>query len=266
MSQSPHFPGPPMRNEIDFGAFTRAWAIAKDNIGVFMLGALVTMLPTLVVSGIFQVLTPRPDSSNPEAVLASLGAVYTMLGISTVVRSFAQGISSVALASFCLGAVRNGRADINDAVAGFKKFGPAMLAGLLHTVGTYLGILACCVGMFVVAALLMFIYCDIADGTTNPMEAAMASFERTKDKILPAIAFMFLYGIVASLGLLACFVGLLFTVPLAMTAMCLVYCDLTGTGGPGQQHWVSDGASPYPRGQGNIYQGEPPAPPAPPEP
>ena len=202
--------------------------------------------------------------------MAMLGPMYAMIGLQTVVNALVQGVSSVAMANFCLAAIRNGQADINDAVAGYKRFGPAMLAGLVYTLASYLGFLACCVGMFVVAALLIFMYCDVADGTNNVLEAAMASYERTKDKILPMIAFMLLYGIVAFLGVLACGVGLLFTVPLAMTALCIVYCYLTNTGPNAGQAYEGAHGSPYPRGQQAPYQPgtpyEPTEQPQPPEP
>lgn len=267
MSQT-SYPGQPVRNDIDFGAFGRAWEIAQKNIGIFMVASLVCMLPTFVVSGVFQILMPRPSpDADPSVMMAMLGPMYAMIGLSTVVNSLVQGISTVAMAHFCLAAVRNGQADINDAVAGFKRFGPAMLAGLVYTLATYIGLLGCCIGAFVVAALLIFMYCDVADGTNNVIEAAMASFERTKDKILPAIAFMFLYGIVTALGVLACGIGILFTMPLAMTALCLVYCDLTGTGPNSGQTWAGAPGSPYPRGQQAPYDpSDPPQPPEPPRP
>ena len=272
MSYAPYNSGPvgggPMRTDIDFGAFGRAWEIAKSNIGVVMAAGLIALLPSFIISGIFQVLTPRPaPGASPEEMMAMMGPMYGMMGLQQLLGSMAQGVSSVALASFALGAYRKGTPEINDVIEGFKKIGPAILAGLLVQIVTMLGLLACCVGVFVVYALVMFTYPEIADGTTNPVEAIMASFERLKDKIFPAIAFSIVMGLVAAAGLLACGIGVLFTAPLATMALCIVYCDLTGRG-PGMDNMdpAASPYSPYPRGQEMPSPYPPQDPPAPPAP
>lgn len=271
MSQVPFSSGPmgnPVRNDIDFGAFGRAWDIAKNNVGVYMVGGLLAMLPSLLVGGIFQALTPRmAPGTSPEEAMRMIGPIYGMAGLQQIIGSLAQGITGVALCTFALGAIRKGTPEINDVIEGFKKFGPAMVAGLLIQLATLLGVLACCVGVFVAVGAVMFVYPEIADGATNPVEAMMASWERVKDKLLPAIAFSIVSGLVAAVGVFACGIGVLFTVPLAMTATCLVYCDLTGRG-PGMQNYDPNytGYSPYPRGQEMPSPYPPQDPPAPPAP
>ena len=81
-----------------------------------------------------------------------------------------------------------------------------------------------------VASAGMFIYLEIADSGCTPVEAFMASIEKTKGQIFMAIAFYFVIGLVAGIGVLACGVGILFTLPLAYCAIAYVYTDITGTG------------------------------------
>ena len=71
----------------------------------------------------------------------------------------------------------------------------------------------------------------IVDRDAGIVDSLRISSGITKGKVVEVIGLYLLGGLINLLGLLACFVGLLFTIPMVTLAMACAYVQLTGTGG-----------------------------------
>lgn len=231
------------KNEIDFGAFGRAFEFGKANVVPFIVSALISVIVSGPFSVASQFLVPKTDQTDPQAALAALPMIIGIGFGLNFVQVAVQGVCFVAMCYMLLAGIRRGHAEVGDFIEGAKRnLVPGLLVGIVYYIATMLGLLACCIGIIVAVALFMFAYCEVAEGVRNPIEALMASMEKTRDKLLAAVGFSILAGFVALSGILACGIGILFTFPLAYCAICYVYLDLTGTGAVQQ----------------SLYQGEAP--------
>ena len=256
-------------NEISFDAFIRAWEIAKNSAGVFFVAGLLTMLPQIVLSVVFTIITPRPatPATDMAGIMDQLRIQAPYTAAQSFINMFVYGITMICLYSFGLATIRRGSAELGDLFGGFSKAGKGAIGGLVYSLLTYavmtpivagafllpgLGLLFGCLALiaaFAVAGFLLFYYCELSDTDRNPLQAIGSSFAMTKDKWFPAVGFVFVQGLVIACGFCGCCIGILFTLPLGITAACLVYADITGTGfGMNQQMPGTASPSPYPRG------------------
>ena len=179
----------PIRKEIDFGAFIRAWELGKDNAGLFLAAGVLALMPQWVISFCFSLVTPKPSTpatTMPE-ILAQMGQNLPITIVQILVGAIVQGITYVCLSSFAIGAVRRGRADLSDLFAGFRRAVPGAIGGLIFTALFYLGALAFILGAFVVGGLLLVYYCVIADTEKNAFESLSTAVGLVKSCWLPAI-------------------------------------------------------------------------------
>lgn len=121
--------------------------------------------------------------------------------------------------------------EIGDIGKGFEVFVPALLAGIVGGLIASLGIIACGVGVFVTAALVMFAMPLVMDRRMEFWPAIQASIDLVKQEWLAwAIFVLALWGL-NLLGLICCGVGQLVTGPISMVALVLAYRDNFGFAG-----------------------------------
>lgn len=95
----------------------------------------------------------------------------------------------------------------------------AIVAGIIISVAS----LFCIIPGWVAQGLLMFTFPLIVDKKMGAMEAITASFEALKSQWLMATLFSLVVGILASIGIIVCFVGVLVTAPIALLSITILY-------------------------------------------
>lgn len=200
--------------------------------------------------------------------------------LGTIAGILFGGVFSGGLYYFYLGKMRGQQREIGDVFAGFKlAFGPLVLASLLqfavmiilavvfmapvlgfifsaailknHGADNALPVLAppmialISVGVLIMIYLsicLSFAYALVIDKGLGPLDAAIASWRVVTRNWFSVFFTLFLSAILAALGVIALFVGVIFTVPLAIGALLYAYEALFNT--PQADAALSTGTTP----------------------
>ncbi len=214
------YPRPAPSNPLDFSVIGEAFNYVKSNPGPFIVATLLAIIPTGAAQGLVQAMRP----TDPNQALAFM-PISIGLGLA---GAFLAGPGNLSLARCFVKARRGEAVTTNDATFGFSKFLAAGLMSLIIQVASQLGILACCVGILIVGALLMGSYAAMAhDESAGLGDALMNSIGAFKDVVWKATWFYFVCILVILAGILACGVGLLVSVPVGFGAMTLAYLNVT---------------------------------------
>lgn len=120
---------------------------------------------------------------------------------------------------------------VGDVFSGGDLF-PQVLGAILATAFfTMLGAMLCILPAYVVSGLLFFTVPLIVERRLGIGEALSGSFNATKGNWFMFTLFVLVVGIMASLGSIACYVGILATLPLQFTISAIAYRDVFGVAG-----------------------------------
>lgn len=171
-------------------------------------------------------------STGWEMVKADLGnfvliaLVFTLL--SGMVPIVIQGSLLLGFHIYCMKKMLNRPADFADLFKGFNYFVPALVASLLISLFTGIGILLCIIPGLVVAAMYKFTYLFILDKRMDFWPAMQASHEIVKKDYIGFTLFLVVLGLINLLGVLCCLVGIFITIPLSVAAITAAYSDIVG--------------------------------------
>jgi uncharacterized membrane protein len=118
--------------------------------------------------------------------------------------------------------------EFGDMFKGFHFFLATLLAVLLIAIFTFLGILACIIPGLVVCAMYMFTYLFIIDRKMDFWPAMQASHDIVKRDYFGYTLFFLALILLQILGVLACIVGVLVTIPVMYGAITVAYRDTVG--------------------------------------
>ncbi|MBS1722010.1 MAG: hypothetical protein JSS66_03265 [Armatimonadetes bacterium] len=247
----PESPAPKARTmrEIDLGVIAEGFNLVWKNIGPFLVLSIVYCGIQILLSQVFG-LALRPMIGAPPTNTQDFGELFAYMQKSYAVQYPLSLIINSVLAPFSLSIcmmtlklARGQTIDVSDGFKGFEAFLPAATAYLTISILSTLGLIGCFVGSFVVYGLLMFTFPLMADQKLAPMAAITESFSMLKKHWVMAAVFVFVTGLCVALGLLACCVGILVTMPLMFVCPTLVYRDFTmGRGAVAPQPAPIEGA------------------------
>jgi uncharacterized membrane protein len=128
-----------------------------------------------------------------------------------------------------------------DVFQGFQYFLPSFLfwlvwVSILSAVNLILSFIPClgpimsvCISL-AAGAFLMFGFFLIADKKMDFWAASMASIEKVKPIFFPLLGLSVVASIIGSAGLIACFIGVIVTLPIQYAIIAVAYRDLFGGG------------------------------------
>lgn len=242
------------RGGVEFSVIGEAFELVKNNWQAYCIFSLVMIIATYAISMVITLpmsmaQAMAPAAATSEAAMAQAMASLPLNLLSNFVNNVVMAFLMAGVANMTLKAIRGEKPELADGFAVFNMFGPIALAGILYAICTTLGLLACCIGTFIVIGLLLPVYPIIIHERLGVMDAFKRSLELMGPHWLMAGVFSFVIGLVAGLGVLACCVGVFFTVPLAYACNTLIYRDVSGlTFGP-------NSATVYPRAGGGAMPG-----------
>lgn len=190
-------------------AISAGWNLFKNNPLPWVLIVLVTG----VVSGIVGAL------SNTES--ASVAMVFNLL-------SFVIGLV------FQMFMLRGALLEVDGykpALGDFFRlhnFGWFIVASILVSIATLLGLFALIIGAIVVAFFLYFTLYFVVDRNMNAIDGIVSSFNAIKSDAGNLFVLAILNTIIIVVGTMALFVGLLVAMPIAMLATAVAYRAITG--------------------------------------
>ena len=168
------------------------WEMVKDDLGVYVALALVTLL---------------------------LGAMVPFI---------IQGPLTAGFFIFCMKKTLNRHAEFADLFTGFNFFVPALVASLAIALFVSIGTLFCIIPGIVIAASCKFTYLFIVDKRMDFWPAMQASHAVVKNDYFGFTMFLVAMTLLNVLGVVCCLVGVLVTIPISVAAITVAYRDIVG--------------------------------------
>jgi uncharacterized membrane protein len=219
---------------VRFENIGEAWKIFQANMGPWILITLVLFLLLMVAQAIC--LGPgratimaamsadrgrNSDNINPIALF--LGSPLLLIGsiaYSVIAYIFMGGFTQAAIKQ-----LRGQQPAVSDLFLGLSKAVPLGIAGLLVSLGTMIGEMFFILPGLIFMGLSLLTMPFIMEQNMQPVDAIKKSIETLKADMWPALGYYLVFAIVASLGALACGIGMLFTLPLMPLGIALLYRD-----------------------------------------
>jgi uncharacterized membrane protein len=196
---------------------------------VFLLiGLLLTGLQTLLQAAV------TPDSTvvttdNGGFVIQSGGGVLgALVSLVFSIISFIWGY--IVQAAFARGglALTEGRPLVIGELLTLDKLGRIILAGVMLSILTFIGLLLCILPGLVIAFFGTFFVYFILDQDLGAVDSIKASFSFVKENVGPLLGLMLLSFLAIFVGALLCGLGLFVAVPVVVIAQTYAYKVLRG--------------------------------------
>jgi uncharacterized membrane protein len=162
-----------------------------------------------------------------DIVMFGVAALLLMV-VGGAVPVILQGAMAIGFNIMIVKKLAFGKLDVGDLFKGFNFFVPALVAHILMSIFTTIGVLLCIVPGLVIAAMYMFTFLFILDKKMEFWPAMQASMELVKKDYVGFTLFFLALVLLQILGALACIVGLLITIPIMFVAIAIAYRDLVG--------------------------------------
>jgi len=223
------------------------WERFKNNPGFYIVWFLLSagiQFAFSVVSQIIQsvVMVAGGASGGGNESAVAFTALFVAYGIGFVMSLFAVIAIAPLLAGFFRGVKREyegGQAEISELFSGYSNPVPAVVACLISFFVIALGTLCCIIPGILLGLLVPLSLCHLADGETSGVEAFKKAFGTLRKEPI-IILWNIVLGIIGVLGLFACGVGILVTIPLSMAAFYAVYRQAVDGGGHPGHHPSED--------------------------
>lgn len=211
----------PGRAHVRFGAIGEAWGLFKQQWGPWLVTALFVVIGNGAVAGFVFSLLGEKAPIGPGGFRLDVPPEGTLLEalLSAIVTGFSPG-GMFRRACRQVRGERVGVMDLFDVtdVLSELAIGTTLLTLALFIAGAFCGIPA-----FILAGLLMFTLPLIVDARLSASEAIRTSWRALKGQWLAATLFHFIATVIAGLGVMCCFVGLYFTLPLYCLSVAVLY-------------------------------------------
>jgi uncharacterized membrane protein len=109
-----------------------------------------------------------------------------------------------------------------------RLIGPVVIATLIVGVAAAIGSVLCYLPGLIVALFTMFTTVVLLDRNLKPVDAIKASIEIVKANLGQSIITYLLAGLIASVGVVVCYVGMFVSVPVAQLYLIYAYRKLSG--------------------------------------
>lgn len=162
-----------------------------------------------------------------DIVMFGVAALLVMV-VGGAVPVVLQGAMAVGFNLLIIKKLAFGKLDLGDLFKGFNFFLPSLVAHILISIFVAIGLIFCIVPGLVLGAMYMFSFVFILDKKMDFWPAMQASAEIVKKDYVGFTLFFLVLGLLQLLGVLACFVGLFVTIPIAYVAIAVAYRDLVG--------------------------------------
>lgn len=240
MSTEPPAPyTPPPGPRWDLGeALSYGWARLQANISQLVLAMLVLLvggLATVAVAAVLQALlldsgSAEFDGSTGDVTITEGSGLLTVLVVNALICALALVVFQVLASGLVRGAlgITEGREFRVAEMLRTDQVGPVLVTSLLVGGLTFVGTLLCYLPGLLVGFLTSYSLYFVLDQGLAPAAAVRASVNLVKDNVGPTLIWYVVGGFLILLGLIACGVGALLTVPLVLIGTAYTYKTLTG--------------------------------------
>ncbi|MBI2896646.1 MAG: hypothetical protein HYY06_24020 [Deltaproteobacteria bacterium] len=221
---------------VDIGPWvSEGWKMFTAHWGTWVKMSLIMMLPVLFPMvgyiigyiGFIQAMMPRPTAygvyAGPPEFPAWVFVVWGLSALGAIIGALITSYFQIGMWKAALKQARGGTPEMSDMKGNGHLYGRIFLANLAIGFLTFLGLLACYIGAFVVMGWYLYAIPLIIDRDLSIGEAMRQSKAATSQNLLMFILYAFLVGLISQVGAYACLVGLFVTMPLKFTIDAVAY-------------------------------------------
>lgn len=211
---------------VQFGDWiSRGWELFRSNWKVWsLIGSLIflSVVLMLLLTVVVLILMPLVNFSEPTAILLLL--LILLLG--TLGLFLWNGYISAIAYQTAFRQIKGEKINTVDFKLGdFQTTIRIAGATVLIILLTMIGLLMCILPAFIVAGLTYLTIPSIVRNQSGIFEALNRSFEITRSDWLMFTVFALVVSMIAQIGAYACYIGLIFTLPLMFTISAVAYID-----------------------------------------
>jgi uncharacterized membrane protein len=148
--------------------------------------------------------------------------------ISSAVPIILQGPLVAGFHIYCMKRMLGRQAEFADMFKGFNFFIPTLVASLVISCFTTLGLIVCVIPGLVIAAMYLFTYLFIVDKRMDFWPAMQASHAIVKQDYFGFTMFLLAMIAINILGLICFVVGVFITLPISLAATTVAYREIVG--------------------------------------
>ncbi len=206
----------------------KSWDYIKPNLGLWIVAVIIMYMISSVISAPFQFLANIFGMGN----LGGTGDIrnpvlyFLFMGLSVIISIGFSGMMTAGLVGFALDLVDGKPADIGRIFRPFKSFIPNVIGSLASWIPITIGFLLCVIPGFYFLGRLGFTNILITEQGMDASEALRTGWEKMGPFAWAMGALWFVASIVSILGLVACCIGVLVTIPFLYTVLALQYRTL----------------------------------------
>lgn len=192
------------------------WRKFKENAGVMIAATLIVIAGTIVLGILSEVIAPSPTFFGNDGFEFEVGETLASLVAQTITGTIGYILYAMLIRG-AIDVVDGGQFDIGRAF-GALNIGNVLLAGLLVSVATTIGMMLCILPGVVFSIFAFFTLYFVVDKGTDPVESIGASFTLVGRNFGDALLTGLLAFLVAVAGMLLCLVGVLAAIPVVTLA------------------------------------------------
>lgn len=222
---------------IDAGdILNRSWDIYKKELGLLIAAILIAFgIPFAInialsfVQQIVIVAVAGVGGPGGNANQAAFGITMVIVTLASMVINFAvQQFMQAGLTVFMLRVARGGSPEIADLFSGMPYFWRFFWGGLLLQLMLVFGFLLLIVPGIILALMFWPMTYVIVDRNAGVLDSLQQAREATSGNYMAVFVLALASFGINLLGLLACGVGMLFSIPLGVLLLAVAYCGMTG--------------------------------------
>lgn len=206
--------------------FAQRWATWVVHMLVFVLVVAAIIAPLYIIAIVSSVAASATESSDAPPVIVFLAMMLFYPLLLLAIAFLTAGTYKTAMKQ-----LRGEPTSLGDLFSGgdcfFRVLGAILLVAILAGIG---GVF-CIIPGLIVQGLCFFTLPLVVERRMGPIAAIQASIEAAKNDWLMFTLFTFVVGLIASLGAIACGIGVLATYPLFFTITAVAYRDVFGVAG-----------------------------------
>jgi uncharacterized membrane protein len=203
-------------------ALNYGWTKFQANAAQFIIGGLVLFVGLAVVTGVYLVLQ--------NALIDYSSGLFISLFVSALSGALYFVVAQIIGSGLIRGAlgVTEGKPFVASEVLKFENLGPIVVTSLIVSAASFVGFLLCYLPGLIVIFMTQWSLYFVIDKGLAPVDAIKASIDLVKNNLTDTLIWYIVGGLVAGVGAIACGVGLLVTIPIALVGGAYTFKKLTG--------------------------------------
>ena len=228
---------------IYFDFLNDAWNMVMKNMGVYVVGTLLVFIITQVVNIPFSLLNnvilgqnPFDPGSRRNSMPNFSYASVPLLMLSSLIPMAVGQVLNAGISLAALEEADTGMTTLNTIFSGFRYFVNVAVTSVLYILAIYIGIIFCFIPGIYIAGAFAFAPIIAAKEGLGPIQSMQRSYEMLKPFAWANFGFLFVASLINIIGIIACCVGMLWTIPIMYIGIALHYREFRG---PANQGFVA---------------------------